>query len=84
VDPAADAERVRLAAVVPESPSPTTTRCASVPRARERGDRVGETLALEGVADEEEDAAFGLDRELLAEPAVPRAGESGPRRPRAG
>src|SRR6185312_8744585 len=35
------------------------------------------TLALEGVANEQDDAALRLDRELLAEPAVLRAGEAG-------
>ena len=77
VDPAADAERVRLAPVCAGVALADDDEVRIGPRARERGDRVGETLALEGVADEEEDAAFRLDRELLAEPAVLRAGEAG-------
>ena len=46
------------------------------PAAGERGERVGEALALEGVPDEEEDVAIRLDREVAAELPILRLAEA--------
>ncbi len=74
--PATDAEGLRLAPVSVGVSTAHHDEMRIRPGARQRGERVGEALALEGVPDEEEDVAIGLDRELAAEPPVLRLGEA--------